>query len=122
ETEKVKYNDVFEFYARWHSKQKKVKFERFEKEFLEKLKVLLKIQFDVDINLTKIVSRRLILHRLYFDYYITLLKKIQPSIVVTTVWYSCISLIKAAKEMNIPIVELQHGVITKYNVNYNFLS
>lgn len=122
ETERVRHNDILEFYARWYSKYAKLKFKVDEQDFLRDLQTKLKGHFDLNIDLVKVLSRKLIIHRIYFRYYQRLFRRIQPSVVFTTVWYNCTSLINAAKKMNIPTVELQHGVITKYNVNYNFLS
>lgn len=50
------------------------------------------------------------------------LKKLKPKVIVETVSYgkTRFALNMAAKELNIPVVELQHGVIGKGHIGYNF--
>lgn len=51
-----------------------------------------------------------------------ILKKVKPKAIVLVVAYSleCMLLCEAGKIMNIPVIELQHGVIGKEHIAYNF--
>jgi hypothetical protein len=49
-----------------------------------------------------------------------LFKKIQPKIIFVVVSYGKETLIHAAKALKIPVVELQHGIISKYHMGYSF--
>lgn len=50
------------------------------------------------------------------------LKKIQPKVIVMTNAYGLrhFATIRAAKELGIKTIELQHGLIGKYHIDYNF--
>ncbi len=51
-----------------------------------------------------------------------ILPKIKPKIIFEIVHYNslCIALNTVADKMNIPTVELQHGMINKYHIGYNY--
>jgi len=49
-----------------------------------------------------------------------LLKRIRPKIVFLVCSYGFEYLVNACRELNIPTVELQHGVISRYHVGYEF--
>jgi hypothetical protein len=53
-------------------------------------------------------------------FYQQLFKQIQPKALVLTVYYCNQFLIEAARLLNIPVIELQHGVISKYHIAYNY--
>ncbi len=57
------------------------------------------------------------------SYFRFILKKINPKIVMIVCYYNfqMMILCEVAKQLNIPVVELQHGVIGKEHISYNFL-
>lgn len=57
------------------------------------------------------------------DYYQYILKRIKPKVIIIVCYYSfkMMVLCETAKEMNIPVVELQHGTMGKEHISYNFL-
>ncbi len=58
----------------------------------------------------------------YRSYYHFILKRIKPKVIVIVCYYDfrMMILCEAAKELGIPVIELQHGVIGKEHISYNF--
>ena len=52
--------------------------------------------------------------------YIRLFKRLKPKLVFVVVSYNNELIIEACKKLNIPTVELQHGVITPYHLGYAY--
>jgi hypothetical protein len=74
--------------------------------------------FDADIDLISKVQHTLHVRNTLLPLYKLLLKRINPSIVVTVVSYGDETLIEACKRMNIPVVELQHGTPQSRHYGY----
>lgn len=55
-----------------------------------------------------------------YSYYIKLLNKTKPKKIYLVVSYGKGELIKAANDLNIEIIELQHGNFSKYHLGYSF--
>ena len=55
-----------------------------------------------------------------YNFYINELQKISPKKIFVVVSYGKGELIKAAKELNIKVIELQHGTFSKYHLGYSF--
>jgi hypothetical protein len=61
----------------------------------------------------------------YFrSYYRFILRRIKPKVIVLVCYYDyrMMVLCETAKELGIPVIELQHGVIGKEHISYNFFS
>jgi hypothetical protein len=60
--------------------------------------------------------------KIYTEYYSFLLQKINPRLIIMVVAYDFKRMIlcEAAHERKIPVVELQHGVVNKSHMAYNF--
>ena len=56
------------------------------------------------------------------NYYLKLLDKVKPKIIIEVVSYSFNNLLinEVAKKYKIPTIELQHGTIGRYHIAYNF--
>lgn len=54
----------------------------------------------------------------YFYYYVLKLKKIDKAFV--TIYYLNLPLVIACKNLKIEVIEIQHGVISKYHLGYHF--
>jgi hypothetical protein len=52
--------------------------------------------------------------------YYRILKKINPKILFMICGYGKESAIKAAKDLHIPVIEIQHGVLSKLHMGYHF--
>lgn len=55
-----------------------------------------------------------------YSFYINILKKTKPKKIYLVVSYGRGELIKAANDLNIEIIELQHGTFSKYHLGYSF--
>ncbi|MEC7864222.1 MAG: hypothetical protein VYB55_04085 [Bacteroidota bacterium] len=55
-----------------------------------------------------------------YSFYLNILKKTQPQRIYLVVSYGRGELIKAANDLNIEIIELQHGTFSKYHLGYSF--
>jgi hypothetical protein len=89
-----------------------------EKYFLDIQKKILN-EFKVSINVASLAQNYAASFKFRCRQYRKLLKKINPNILFIVVGYGKEALIRAAKDLKIPVVELQHGVITKYHIGYD---
>ena len=55
-----------------------------------------------------------------YSFYLKLLKRTQPKKIYLIVSYGRGELIKAANDLNIEIIELQHGTFSEYHLGYSF--
>ncbi|MCI8669506.1 MAG: glycosyltransferase family 4 protein [Lachnospiraceae bacterium] len=77
-----------------------------------------KQKIKINTNLVNILNERS-----YFrSYYRFILRKIKPKVIVIVCYYDfrMMILCEVAKELDIPVIELQHGVIGKEHISYNF--
>lgn len=61
-------------------------------------------------------------YELYTRYYEWILDKVNPKVILFTDYYCYYHMIlcEVAKERKIPVIELQHGIVNKYHISYNF--
>ena len=77
--------------------------------------------FNTSINFQSKFSARLHLFRSNSKRYKTLLKRLQPKkIYVVVAYFGWGALIKAAKDLGIEVVEIQHGVFSRYHLGYSY--
>ena len=70
-----------------------------------------------DLDKIKKVYHRICAGERFYYYFIKLFK---PKIIFVVCYYSNFELIKAAKRNNVPVVELQHGLVSKEHRAYNY--
>lgn len=87
---------------------------------LRSLESALKSEFDTRIELSTMVRQKLVQRKVRKPLYKLLLNRIQPKIVVLIVSYCRETFIEVCKDMNIPVVELQHGVIHPRHLGYSY--
>lgn len=75
--------------------------------------------FSVTTEIKKLAVRYHELYLFLYGRYWRLLKKIQPKILCVVCGYGKEPIIHAAKDLCIPTVELQHGIISKYHLGYD---
>lgn len=95
-----------------------------DKEYLEKLKKYFKKETGIknlEILSKKKLREMLINFEIEYKYYTSFFKIKQPKKIYIICSYGQEALIAAAQDLNIEVIELQHGIITKYHVGYNFL-
>lgn len=56
---------------------------------------------------------------MYYFYYL-LLSFHKPKVIFSVVYYENVAIVSAAKSLDIPVVEVQHGVIYKYHYGYSY--
>ena len=96
----------------------------FEKDFrliLSKLEEEFNVVFDKN-KLIRFVYQTKISYEINKKNYKKMLKRLKPKKIVEVVYYNNLfmALNEAAKEMNIPVFELQHGLMGNSHIAYNF--
>lgn len=91
-----------------------------EEKLLDEIERQIHERFNVSITLRKIVSSELLMRKTTLPVDTYLIKKISPKAVVVVVSYGKESIIEACKKLSIPVVELQHGNISRYHMGYSF--
>lgn len=81
---------------------------------------IIKSKFDVNIDFDALISHQIWTFRIEKNYYKRLLKKINPICVFMVQNGIQKGLFAAANELNIPLVELQHGLIGPYHPAYSY--
>ncbi|MBO8173586.1 MAG: hypothetical protein H0Z33_17095 [Bacillaceae bacterium] len=128
-TKNLKYTDSLNFNFYFSFFLSKItggpKLNRFEEEYIKKLITKINncfnVHFDPDEYLIKI-KNQLLMHLLLYKQYERILRKIKPKLIVQVISYERRrkALNSVAKKMKVPTVELQHGVMGKYHIAYNF--
>ena len=88
--------------------------------YLRKMSQYIKSRFKLSIDLVEKVNNNLALRKRILPYYRRVLKKTQPQMMLVVRSYGKETFIEAAKERNIPVIEIQHCAISKYHVGYSF--
>ncbi|MHA1203284.1 MAG: hypothetical protein ACTSQ4_12300 [Candidatus Heimdallarchaeaceae archaeon] len=101
-------------------RRSRVKFSDEEINYLSELSIKMKNLFGYSLDLTSYVRHKLTRRKRILPYYQKLLTKIKPKAVILICNYGKEDFVEACKQSNIPTIELQHGVITKYHVGYSF--
>lgn len=78
------------------------------------------IRFNVKINLCSLVYNSLYLRKPKSWLYDKLLKIIDPKVFVIVCSYGKETLIEVAKSLDIPVIELQHGIISEHHLGYSY--
>jgi len=76
--------------------------------------------FGLSLDVRGRVRRRLATRRTTKPLFGALLDRHDPSLVIVVVSYGKETFIEACRERSIPVVELQHGVITRYHYGYSY--
>ncbi len=77
-------------------------------------------RFGVEADVKERVRRKLHVRNTTIGLYKRLLDRVNPDVVILVVSYGKETLIEACKQKEIPVVELQHGVIYDHHFGYSF--
>ena len=77
-------------------------------------------QLGVNVNLRQIVAEKLTERASLKPFYDRILDRVDPAVAVMVVSYENNTFIEACHDQDIPVVELQHGVINKYHLGYSY--
>lgn len=121
-TQKIRYYDLVLLLASLFRKFKiaKNKFSKDDVALITKVNDRIRQVFNVDVELFAKVSGSILSRKSQVPICRLLLKKINPKLVNIICSYGKENIIDAAKTLNIPIVELQHGFISANHFGYSF--
>lgn len=85
---------------------------------LERVGERLRETFDVEIEVVDRVRFRLALRRTLKPMYERFLRQVDPELVVVVVSNQKETFVEACQDRGVPVVELQHGVLTRYEYGY----
>ena len=75
---------------------------------------------DVRIDIAKIVVHDLEVRKSRLPIYRMLLRRARPKLTVIVTSYGKETFIESCKELDIPVAELQHGIIHRFHLGYNY--
>ena len=116
----IKYTDRIQLGSYIYKNFHKIEFSDDEKILIEKIKKELDGAFNLNINLELILKNHILNFKYDYKKYTQLFKKRKPKKVFVVVGYENQAIIAAAKDLNIEVVELQHGTITDYHLGYSY--
>ncbi len=115
-----KHTDLLNTLAYVGSKIYPVAFTEEEASFITNLENEIYNIFGTRFKLHKMFLKSIKQHKIKVFLYDKLLKRIRPVKIFTVVSYGNGSLIAAAKQNQIPVIEIQHGNISSYHLGYSF--
>jgi len=92
-----------------------------ERALIQKIESEIAARFDVDVSLVERVRRDLSYRRVRLPLYKSMLQRVSPMVAFLTASYGGReTFVEACQAEGVPVVELQHGVITRYHMGYSF--
>jgi hypothetical protein len=121
-TDNIQYLDFITYTSAVQRKLGIVKYEipEREKQLIHEIESNLNTDFDVEIDFGKKISEEIQKRSSEKWLYERLLKKIDPNIVVIVANISKQTFIESCKELDVPVVELQHGGFGPDHLGYSF--
>jgi len=101
-------------------KIQRVKFTDEEIIYLRKLSQSVKSKFKLSIDLVSLTYHILTRRKRSLPHFLKMLNRIKPKVAVVVCSYGKEDYIEACKIQKIPVIEIQHGVITKYHTGYSY--
>lgn len=97
------------------------KFNKKDEKYVKDLELKINNEFWVNIDIYNKVKNEIASFNIFYKHIYKFLKRKRPKIIfeVVSYWLIVRALNKASKELNIPTIELQHGVIDKYHLGYS---
>jgi hypothetical protein len=120
--EHVKFNDRILLGSYFYKKTHNIEYTLEEEDTIRFIEELIRTHFNVDVNLFEIFSNHILNFKYEFEKYRELLIEKQVKQVYVVVAYENKALIAACKDLKIDVLELQHGVISKYHLGYSYPS
>ncbi len=91
-----------------------------ERKLLADIQEQIGARFNVPIDLEKMVEEAVVVRKIRAPIYRALLDKVRPKLAIVVCSYGKETFIETCKSLGIPVVELQHGVISPYHLGYSF--
>lgn len=114
------FTDFFILVVGFISKFIKIRFTEDERDYINTINSHLSKSFEKKINITKILKQNIGKYKIKYFLYIKLLKKLKIKKVYLVVSYVNVDLVIAAKDLGIEVIEIQHGLFSKYHLGYSF--
>jgi len=121
-TSSLRYTDLIEYCSTVYKMLPNYELPQAEAEYLAGVEEAFETAFRVEIDIVKTVREELAERKILVPLYESLLTRVNPKVVVLVVSYGKESFIEACQNMGVPVVELQHGSISKYHCGYSFPS
>jgi hypothetical protein len=122
-TSNMKYVDIVEYTGTLLQKLgiSKVSFTEEETSFFKEIEDEIASRFGTEIDLKSMVKEDLSKRKASLPIYRRLIRKVDPEVALLTVSYNGReTFVEACQIENVPVIELQHGVINKYHMGYSF--
>lgn len=119
-TREIGYMDIINYLGAIKCKFNSFELSEEELVFLENIQYHILNRFKVKINLKNQVHWQLNFRKNVLPLYERLLRKVKPKLVILVCSYGFETFIEACKSMDIPVAELQHGVLSRYHLGYSF--
>jgi len=122
-TESLRYTDIIQYVGTLLETVgiSRVSLSESEKALLEEVESEIAARFEVDISLLGRVRRDLSCRRVRLPLYRRVLQRVSPKLAFLTASYGGReTFVEACQTEGVPVVELQHGVITRYHMAYSF--
>lgn len=116
----IKYTDRIQLGSYIHKKFNKIKFTDAEMKLIDDVKEDLEKNFKLNVDLEWILKIHILNFRYDYKKYTQLFKKRKPKMIFVVVAYENQAIVKAAKDLNIKVIELQHGTISDYHLGYSY--
>jgi len=116
----LKYTDLIEYSGTLYKMASRYSLPSEEADYLRKVETAFETKFGAEVDLAGFVREELTERQALVPLYERLLNRVKPEVVVLVVSYGKESFIEACQNVDIPVVELQHGSISKYHCGYSF--
>lgn len=116
----TRYTDRIQLGSYFYKKFHKIEFSKDEMELIENISNDLNKAFNIEINLSWIISTHILNFKYDYKKYTELFKKKSPKKIFVVVGYENQAVICSAKDLGIEVIELQHGTITDYHLGYSY--
>lgn len=116
----IKYTDRVDLGSYIYKKFNKIEFTQHEKELILNVESELERTFNIELNITWMLTTHILNFQYDFKKYRQLFKKRNPKMIFVVVSYENLAIVAAAKSLDIEVIELQHGTITDYHLGYSY--
>ena len=116
----IKYTDRIQLGSYLYKKRNKIEFTSHELELISNVEGELEKAFNLKINLKWLLTIHILNFKYDYKKYTELFNKRKPKMIFVVVAYENQAIVKAAKDLNIEVIELQHGTITDYHLGYSY--
>ncbi|WP_077597050.1 hypothetical protein [Oceanobacillus kimchii] len=87
---------------------------------LQKLQKAIFEKFNVEIDVISIVRQRIRRYIAQYNIFYRLINKFKPNYLYIVASYEKEAIISAAQDLNVKVIEFQHGVITDHHIGYSY--